>query len=147
MGLRAWKSGDTLRIDYSITLDGELLEPITPVYQVLHRQTQAVVASGTMTPDASPALFHASASVPISGDLLRVVVSITYAGLGVESETHVEDAKTIAIEVEDLPVEVDVDDLAEDVEVEGLGNVVEVELVDDLELVELADALEVVQLC
>jgi hypothetical protein len=88
-----------IRIDFWVTLDGVLLAGLAPTYQVLRRSDGALLASGTLTPDAGPALYSVIATVTEPRSNVRVKVAFTYAGIVVEEDADVLELKDTLAEV------------------------------------------------
>lgn len=118
MPTRALRRVDgSLRIDQAVTLDGTLLESISPTYRVLLRAGSVQLATGSLAPDAGPGLFAAvvteAAVVERQAEELRVETQFTYAGLLIEEDADVQElAKVVqsaefTIEVEEVLVEVE----------------------------------------
>jgi hypothetical protein len=115
MGLRAYKLADKVVIDYSITLDGVLLDPIVPTFQVIRRSDQVIVGSGSLAQDAGPGMFHGEKSgISEGGRLLRVKVNFTFLGIGIDDEADISEINLEDVEITAIsePISILVGDIA-----------------------------------
>ena len=140
MPLRATAiSANTVRLDYAVTLDGLLLEPIAPIYELRRRSDGSLAVTGDMDPDASPSLFSAEALVADPPTTLRAVSRFSYLGLVVEEEAAILDVAAAVVEVTMLPdtVDVAVESLAPGVEL--VDGAVEASILDEILAVSVTD--------
>lgn len=139
--------GGVVRLEYSITLDGELLADIAPTYSIVRRADGVVVASGAFL-TLPGGLFEAQASIGAAAPAtLSALSSLSYLGLGVQEEAEIRDVEAAVVTIESVDEAVSADIIEDAVEIGMTDAALAVDVfVEAIAVVEIEERIEVVSI-